>query len=107
MDARVFDTELMPELAFVCTGYASFAKAIMDEIGNKNIKTTLVPIDFYYKGTSRKKYSATHLAVLIEIKDEKYAIDGAYIWDPTWSINTLDFVLSPISDLKKFKKYIW
>lgn len=104
MDARVFDTELMPELAFVCTGYASFAKAIMDEIGNKNIKTTLVPIDFYYKGTSRKKYSATHLAVLIEIKDEKYAIDGAYIWDPTWSINTLDFVLSPISDLKKFKK---
>ncbi len=103
-DATFLSPREMGNKAFVCTGYASYAKAIIDELNNPNIRATLVPMDFYYKKTNRKKYSATHLVVLVEIEDEQYGINGAYIWDPTWSTYGIDFVLSPISDLKKFKK---
>lgn len=91
--------------AFVCTGIASYAKSLIDEFGNGNIECTIIPIDFYYKKTNRKKYASTHHALLVKIKDEAYGLEGYYFWDPTWSNDgTLDFVLAPIEDIKRFKR---
>lgn len=90
--------------AFVCTGYASYAKAVVDELNNPNLQCMFVPANFHYKKTKRKKYGATHMLLLVKIKDEKYNRDGYYIWDPTWSIVSPELVLCPVEDIKKYDR---
>jgi len=104
-DARDNEEELKKSgKAFVCTGYSSYAKAIIDELNNENLKCMFVPANFHYGKTKRRKYGATHMMLLVKIKDEKYDIDGYYMWDPTWSNIVPETVLFPIEDIKKYSK---
>lgn len=92
--------------AFVCTGYGSFGKATIDAYNDNNIKCMPITISFYRNKEKTKKYFASHTALLVYLKDNKYGIDGYYIWDPTWAVsNDIQFVLFPVGDLSKYKKY--
>ncbi len=90
--------------AFVCTGYASCGKALIDAFEDENMKAFLVPVRFYSRKSNRKKFGSSHMIILVYINDEKYGKKGYYIFDPTWSLSSLEFVLLPVNDYDKLKK---
>ncbi len=89
---------------YVCTGKASFGKALIDDLKNENLKAKFLPTNYYNKKTREQQYLSTHMLLLVYIKDEKYNIDGYYIWDPTWSSGLLNFTLIPVSDINHYTK---
>ncbi len=92
--------------AFVCTGYASYCKELIDKMQNKNIQAFLVPLSFYKSRTHTKKWTSNHMILLIKIKDDKYNIDGYYLWDPTWTVdNQFQYLLYPVEDVENFTRY--
>lgn len=99
-----FDTDFdYNDRGFVCSAFSSFGKAIVDDYADKNLKCDFCTLNFYDEETKQSK--STHSALLVYIKDEKYGLDGFYIWDPT-SDNyylSLTHCLYPISDLQHYK----
>ena len=91
---------------FVCTSFSSYAKALIDEFGDKNVQCKFINLEFYDKTTRRKKVSATHQVLLVHIVDEKYGLNGYYIWDPTWDYENEGFshCLFPVGDLENYKE---
>lgn len=94
--------------AFICTGFAQYEKATIDDFGDENIKCRLVAIDLYDHATMQKREESSHLDVLIHLVDEKYGINGYYLCDPTWDIDGNGFAhcLIPVGDIDKFKNRI-
>ena len=94
----------------VCVGYAYWLKAIMDTIGDENIKI--------YPNTvacseDNVKLDGYHANLIIYIKDEKYGIDGYYYVDPTWDATRTEgkysglynYFLVPLSDIPNISPY--
>lgn len=61
----------------VCVGYAKIFKLLLDKVGIESETTYLKEIKGIYG----------HVRNEIYIKDEKYDIDGVYLFDPTWDSN--------------------
>ncbi len=94
---------------FVCTGFASYAKAIIDSMNDKNIQCEFISPIFYKKDTN--KINGAHSILLVTIKDDEYGIKGTYGWDPCWDAGcgSFSFCLFPLEDYinyKSDKKYI-
>ncbi len=95
----------------VCVGYAYWLKAIMDTIGDNNVK-------IYPNSVACSRDNVTidgyHANLIIYIKDEKYGIDGYYYVDPTWDCTqkegkysgAFNFFLVPLSDIDKISFHI-
>lgn len=97
----------------VCVGYCELFKAVINEIGNKNIKifdnhVTVQDEDDilgYLFGEFDK-----HRNLIIYLKDEKYNIEGFYYLDPTWDCSqtdsntaNLNYFLILLQDISKLK----
>ncbi len=93
--------------AYVCTGQASHAKVIFDEYGSKNIETTLIPTYSFSRKSGERRAMVAHSFLLMYLKDDKYGIDTYGVYDPTWSSDHLDFVMSPIEDFQNFERWIF
>ena len=89
---------------FVCTSFASYAKAMLDDFQNPLIKSKLINLAVYSQTTKRKILNAVHAQLLIYIEDEKYGIEkGYYIWDPTWQESYgLSVCLYPVADAQEY-----
>ena len=65
----------------VCNGFAEYLKAIIEKVGDENIK---VYSNSIATSTDNKFIDEYHSNLIIYIKDEKYGIDGYYYLDPAW-----------------------
>lgn len=89
---------------FVCTSFASFAKALIDEFKDEKIECKFINVTYFDRDTRRKKLAAVHAILLVKIKDEKYGLDGYYMWDPTWNSGNggLTHCLFPVADIENY-----
>ena len=93
----------------VCQGFAEYLKAILQRVGNGNIK---IYSNSVACSSNNETIDAYHSNIIIYIKDEKYGIDGYYYLDPTWDcqdeneLPNLVFHLVPIPDIKNIKLHI-
>lgn len=105
-DAQELDSQ---GYGFVCTGVAQYFKAILDEVKDKGIECKLVAINMYGKEDLKKRFEATHVAVLVHLVDERFGVRGYYLCDPTLDLsNGISFsnCLVPLSDIDKYKRKI-
>ena len=94
----------------VCSGYASFVKAIIDKLNDPNLKCGFVGCELYNKNLTYSLMGA-HCHNLINIKDEKYGINGVYVEDACWDSKREGFdqgrgfahCLYPVGDLQHFQ----
>lgn len=85
-----------------CVGYSSFAKAVIDKLGDPNLTCQTKAIIRMDHGLSE-----CHMICMIDIKDDEYGLDGKYFEDPTLDSKKLQnepskgvgHCLHPISDL--------
>lgn len=91
----------------VCVGFSEWLKAIMEEIGDENIKVFSNNVACSNDGKSISDY---HENLIIYVKDEKYNIDGYYYCDPTWDCGheklqnlSLCHFMVPLKDIDKIK----
>ena len=91
---------------FVCSAFSSYGKAMVDDYDDKNLKCDFVTIKFYDKET--KDLTHSHTTLIVYIKDEKYDINGYYLWDLTYdsAYMSIAHCLFPISDLSCDKEDI-
>lgn len=94
----------------VCVGYSEFLKAIMNEVGDENIKVYKNSVSLSKDGKYAEVY---HANLIVYLKDEKYGIDGYYYMDPTWDsatnkskIPNLSYFLIPLPNIKNMKSII-
>ena len=94
----------------VCVGYAELLEAILNEVGDENIK---VYQNHVCCSANNKNQDCTHRTLIVYLKDEKYGIDGYYYLDPTLDckeynsyIPKLTHFLVPIGDIKNLKYHI-
>lgn len=86
----------------VCVGYASMYKAIIDRLDISDLSVKL-NVCFAFN-----TYGLGHANNLVNIKDEKYDINGTYIEDSCWGAigndniknSTLTYCLYPIDDIE-------
>lgn len=98
----------------VCSGYASFIKAIIDKLDDPDLKCDIVGCDLYARGIV-KTYEGGHCHNLIHIKDPKYGIDGSYVEDATWDAKTsktktgrgFAHCLFPVRDLQQMEDLVY
>lgn len=79
----ILDNEYM-----VCVGYAHLLIELFAKVGidaTEYLNTVYFDID-----EGQKLEEGHHARVMVNLKDDKYGIDGYYISDPTWD-NTTDF----------------
>ncbi len=88
---------------FVCSGFASHAKAYMDTMGDPNIQCEFMHVSFYDKETGERRYS--HLVLKVTIKDDWYDMQGEYVWDPCWDCDGQGyaFCLFPLEDYLHYR----
>lgn len=107
----------------VCSGYASFVKAVIDKLNMENIlkgvlTCELVGCRLEEKDANGEIKDTAHCHNLIHIEDEKYGIKGVYVEDACWDCaknqskdmeDGRGFVhcLYPVSDLLHFKNKIY
>lgn len=94
----------------VCVGYSELFKAIINEIGDENIK---VYSNHVAVSTDNITKDGGHANLIVYVKDEKYGIDGYYYCDPTWDsghekkyIKKLSYFMVPLSDIDKIKFHV-
>ena len=94
----------------VCVGYSELFKAIINEIGEKNIKVYRNSVAV---STDNITIKCKHSNLIVYVKDDKYGIDGYYYFDPTWDsgheekyIKKLSYFMVPLSDIDKIKFHI-
>ena len=66
---------------FVCLGYSSLMKEIIDELNMKELSCQLIKMDCY---NYFKQKLESHVRLMIELKDKKYALDRTVFDDATW-----------------------
>ena len=71
----------------VCVGYSKIFCQLLSELG---INSNLVYIE-------PKNGGGGHARVIVKVIDEKYNINGVYVFDPTWDCN-MDMALVQHSD---------
>ena len=100
----------------VCVGYCELFKAVINEIGDKNIKI----FDNHVKTQEDNDIFGSlfgefdkHRNLIVYLKDEKYNIEGFYYLDPTWDCSqtesntaNLNYFLIPLQDISKIKTKI-
>lgn len=79
----------------VCAGYAGLFKALLHYQGINCVKINIYDKDDCDMGHARN---------IIYIKDEKYNIDGIYIFDPTWDSKRREGSNSYLNSYKYFAK---
>ena len=79
----------------VCAGYVNVFNALLDELGIDSLY-------YGFKNINPKGYG--HARSLVHVKDEKYNIDGYYMFDPTWDSKTRENDNSYLSSYKFFCK---
>lgn len=72
----------MKKPEFVCAGFASLEKQIIDELNMPELKCDILNIDLRKKDGSTDFES--HARLIINITDKKYDINGHFYSDPTW-----------------------
>lgn len=72
----------MKKPEFVCAGFASLEKQIIDELNMPELKCDILSIDLRKKDGSTNFES--HARLIINITDKKYGINGHFYSDPTW-----------------------
>lgn len=89
--------------SIVCVGYASMYKAIVDKISMPGLNAKL-------NVATTNESAGGHANNLVEIKDDKYGINGTYMEDACWSApgefrsqNALTYCLYPIDDINNLE----
>ncbi len=95
------------EKFIVCSGYASFGKAILDKYNDKNIFCDFSPIQLMEKNDL---LISAHEQLVVTINDEKYKISGIYGDDICLNtyedeIADISACLFPLEDINEFKNY--
>ena len=95
--------------SIVCLGYAELLKALIEDIGDESIKVYINHVECSRDG---KTIDAGHANIILQIKDEKYGIDGLYYLDPTWdaghewkTVPDISYFMVPLSDVDKITGY--
>ena len=91
----------------VCVGFAIIFYTILNNLGIK-----INEVSLYDKKTLNEELVIGHARNSIYIKDDKYDIDGIYVFDPTWDnkkddtnnfLNSFKFFAKTIDDFKKYE----
>ena len=69
-------TKMVNNTSIVCVGYVDLLNRTLKEMGFETF-----PVFLKVKSENEPE---GHARILIDIKDEKYGIDGYYFFDPTW-----------------------
>ena len=114
-DGKLEECRVLPGIfksgKIVCSGYASFVKAVVDKLGYPGLKCDLIGCELYKKGIVRT-FDGGHCHNLIHIDDPKYNIRGSYVEDATpdsilegdSSSRGFTHCLLPVCDLDRMKK---
>lgn len=78
---QYFTGAFMKNPEFVCAGFASLEKQIIDGLNMPGLKCDIIAVEYMKKDTLEYE---NHARLLIDIKDNKYDIKGHYFSDPTW-----------------------
>ncbi len=78
---QYFAGAFMKSPEFVCAGFASLEKQIIDELNMPGLKCDKIAVEYMKKDTLEYE---NHARLLIDIKDNKYDINGHFFSDPTW-----------------------
>lgn len=93
----------------VCAGFAELLKAIIDEVGDKNIRIFENQVGCICKDDDTKGLVfSSHQNVIAVLKDDKYKINGYYYCDPTWDSDEnelLSYFLIEIKEIKNILNY--
>lgn len=83
------------------TGFATYIKALIDKLDDENLRCKLINVSPYNERLPLKRTYSVLNYLLIKLKDEKYGVDGYYLWDPMnrQFRDGLERVLFPISDI--------
>lgn len=91
----------------VCVGFSELFKAIIEDVGDENIKIFDNSIATSGGNTEIRGF---HRNLIVYIKDEKYGIDGYYYLDPTWDnslpnekFGFLNYFMVPLHDISELK----
>ncbi len=76
----------------VCVGYAKLLEVLLEKIGIESCEysTTIFEAETENNMNKDVDLKGGHARLLVNIKDDKYNIDGYYIADPTWDNNHLE-----------------
>lgn len=77
----------------VCVGYANIYEKILSSLGIKNMMYSIKPINPQLPGHRRN---------IAYVKDDKYAIEGVFYFDPTWDSKKTDDDVSYLDSYKFF-----
>lgn len=114
-DGKLEDCRVLPGIFksghIVCSGYASFIKAVIDKLDDPNLKCDLIGCELYKKGLVRT-FDGGHCHNLVHINDPKYSVCGSYAVDATpdsilegdSASRGFTHCLLPVGDLDKMKK---
>ena len=86
----------------VCCGYSEYLRAIVNELGDENLKVFANAVATKYYEHAKLDLG-WHQNNIVYIKDDKYKIDGFYYLDPTWDYkkkNSLNFFMLEINEIK-------
>ena len=122
----VEESRVLPSIlnydTIVCSGYASFVKAVVDRVGNDLLKGKLrcdfvgcTIADKEKNGNIDAQKTSNHSHNLVYIDDPKYKIKGYYVEDACWDAptsrgkkaNGFAHCLYPVVDLINFEHKIY
>lgn len=84
---QLFVGAFLKKPEFVCAGYASLEKQIIDALNMDGLKCTKIGVSFQ---NLRNATNGRHARLKIELDDQKYNIKGHFYSDPTWDIPDVD-----------------
>lgn len=84
---QLFVGAFLKKPEFVCAGYASLEKQIIDALNMDGLKCTKIGVSFQ---NNRNRTFGRHARLKIEMDDPKYKIKGHFYSDPTWDIPDID-----------------
>ena len=114
-DGRLEECRVLPGIfksgKIVCSGYASFIKAVIDRLNDPNLKCDLIGCEYYKKGLVRI-FDGGHCHNLVHINDPKYSLKGSFVEDATpdsilegdSASRGFTHCLLPVADLDRMKK---
>ena len=93
----------------VCRNYSTMLNEIINGLNDENLHCFSCGVNIF---DNKDKRLGAHSINIVEIKDDKYSINGMYVSDCTWDSSketdgpiTLNYCLIPINDLKFYKNY--
>ena len=108
---NIKDIKSKASAPFVCVGYSSFVKAIIDRLNMPGLKCEMNPCNVDDKDQYKEK-NGGHATNIITIEDDKYDIHGSFLEDACFdskrkgnTILDLTHCLQSFDDLDKMDKY--